>query len=144
MRFSINIATVLSVLAFTGVNVSAKEILKSRVNTLDVFVPPILAPNATTVWAIGSSQNVTWNSTNAPDQISNRASVILHKSNPYAVWTLASNFSLLAGSVSIVVPNDVTPQGGYRITLFGDSGDISDEFLIVSADASGSGDIISI
>ena len=43
----------------------------------DVFDPLILTPTTGTVWTIGSVQNVTWSTADAPQNISNGALVVL-------------------------------------------------------------------
>ncbi|KAI0712265.1 hypothetical protein C8Q76DRAFT_482408 [Earliella scabrosa] len=101
----------------------------------DVFVPPVTSPSTGTVWTIGSQQNVTWDATNPPAQVTNPIGrVVLAKAgrldfeNP-----IASNFSIFDGFVTVTVP-DVEPGTDYTVVLFGDSGNNSEEFTIVSAD----------
>ncbi|KAI5900565.1 uncharacterized protein SCHCODRAFT_02483770 [Schizophyllum commune H4-8] len=98
---------------------------------LDVWVPHILTPNAETVWTIGEPANVTWDTSDAPEQISNGAAVQLRKGTPIG-W-LAQDFDLRAGYVEVTVPEDLEPGNDYSITLFGDSGNISEEFTIKAA-----------
>ncbi|KAF8479388.1 hypothetical protein JB92DRAFT_1812494 [Gautieria morchelliformis] len=43
----------------------------------DVFSPPILVPNAATVWFSVQHHNVTWDASNPPKSISNVASIML-------------------------------------------------------------------
>jgi len=38
----------------------------------DVFVPPVLTPTTGDVWTIGGTYNVTWDISNAPEQITNK------------------------------------------------------------------------
>ncbi|KAL6302822.1 hypothetical protein BKA93DRAFT_827119 [Sparassis latifolia] len=97
----------------------------------DVFVPPIITPNASTVWEIGQQYNVTWNTTDAPVNITNKYGMVvlvenglLDLENP-----LANNFSILDGWVTVTAP-DVTPATDYSIVLFGDSGNNSPNFTI--------------
>ncbi|EGN99724.1 hypothetical protein SERLA73DRAFT_179880 [Serpula lacrymans var. lacrymans S7.3] len=103
----------------------------------DVYVPPVISPNNATVWTVGQTYNVTWNTTNPPAQISNpRGNIYLRQGNDTLLNpTLASNFSMLAGSQEVTVP-DVTPGSDYRIVLFGDSGDWSGVFAIAAASSS--------
>ncbi|KAF9261186.1 hypothetical protein L218DRAFT_961661 [Marasmius fiardii PR-910] len=101
----------------------------------DVYVPRITSPNASTVWTAGSKVNVTWDTSDAPAQIGNRASVELHKASPFAnLGKLVQDFDLRAGFVEVTVPN-VQPASDYSITLFGDSGNISPLFSIVVPEA---------
>ncbi|KAF9469378.1 hypothetical protein BDZ94DRAFT_377838 [Collybia nuda] len=92
---------------------------------LDVFVPTILQPCGNTTWTMGKVETVSWDTSDAPEHISNGASVVLN-----GVGVLAKGFSLRDGKVNVTVPH-VNP-GKYTITLFGDSGDVSPEFDIVS------------
>ena len=53
--------------AFAAVN-AASEV---------IFNPTITSPTASTVWTVGTQVNVTWDTSNAPSQISNQAQVTL-------------------------------------------------------------------
>ncbi|EJF63341.1 hypothetical protein BD309DRAFT_835894, partial [Dichomitus squalens] len=97
----------------------------------DVFVPPVTSPDVGTVWTIGSQQNVTWDTSTAPQNITNKVGqVILAKGGKLDInHPLASNFSILDGWVTVTVPN-VQPDVDYTVVLFGDSGNDSGEFAI--------------
>ncbi|KAJ7277501.1 hypothetical protein C8J57DRAFT_987209, partial [Mycena rebaudengoi] len=95
----------------------------------DVFVPPILTPAAGTVWESFQSQNVTWDTSNAPNTISNRAFILLAKGGVEAPFILASDFDLRAGFVELTVPH-VLSGSDYQIVLFGDSGNLGPIFTI--------------
>ncbi|EPQ52813.1 hypothetical protein GLOTRDRAFT_46429 [Gloeophyllum trabeum ATCC 11539] len=99
----------------------------------DVYAPPITYPTATTVWKVGHSYNVTWDVSSPPSQISNPiGSIDLVKDNRIVMGTpLATGFSILDGIHEITVP-DVAPGNDYAIVLFGDSGDVSQQFTIVA------------
>ncbi|KIJ25509.1 hypothetical protein M422DRAFT_216753 [Sphaerobolus stellatus SS14] len=100
---------------------------------LDIFDPRIITPDASTVWQVGSLQNVTWDASNPPASISNGASIVLRTANINGVFvTLASGFSLLAGVQEVQVPADIPTGNDYEIVLFGDSGDISPQFTIIA------------
>ncbi|KAF5373607.1 hypothetical protein D9758_000967 [Tetrapyrgos nigripes] len=102
----------------------------------DVFVPKINSPNNGTVWVIGAQAVVTWQNANAPDNISNGASVLLRKAGTVLknstgqMYYLTQGFDLRAGFVEFIVPTDLVPGDDYAITLFGDSGNISQNFTI--------------
>ncbi|KAF8883433.1 hypothetical protein BD779DRAFT_871489 [Infundibulicybe gibba] len=49
------------------------------VTVRDVFVPPITSPKAGDVWVVGQTVEVTWDTSNAPVNISNGSSVVLRK-----------------------------------------------------------------
>ncbi|THH08449.1 hypothetical protein EW145_g2697 [Phellinidium pouzarii] len=103
----------------------------------DVVDPPVTAPNATTVWVVGTTQTVVWDTTNLPSQITNTNGTVLlgfindTTSGEHLMTDspLASGFDIRSGSVDVVVP-DVEGRTDYIIALLGDSGNISDEFTI--------------
>jgi len=96
----------------------------------DVWAPTILTPDTNTIWKIGTCQNVTWDTSNAPVNISNGSGVQLINANRTFLQFLAKGFNLRNGFVDVTVPK-VTP-GQFMITLFGDSGDTSPLFQIVA------------
>jgi len=135
MIFMTNIPSLLTtffVCACAFVVVRADPILESR-SALDIFSPPILYPNAATVWFAGQSHNVTWDPSNPPKSISNLASIVLRTAgaSDWTELTLASNFSLLDGRHEIKVPTNVTSRDDWEIILFGDSGNVSPAFTIL-------------
>ncbi|KAF8491758.1 hypothetical protein JB92DRAFT_3005437, partial [Gautieria morchelliformis] len=102
----------------------------------DVFSPPILIPNAATVWFAGQHHNILTmiprDASNPPKSISNIASIML-KTAVASDWiplTLVEGFSLLDGSHEIVVPTNVTSRNDWEIVLLGDSGDVIPAFTI--------------
>ncbi|KAJ2978330.1 hypothetical protein NQ176_g3876 [Zarea fungicola] len=97
----------------------------------DVWSPRIIQPNAATVWTVGQTYNVTWDTSGAPEQISNGAAIAL-RNETQLIQYLAEfhSFSLRDGFKEIIVP-DVAAGTDYRIVLFGDSGNWSDKFAIV-------------
>lgn len=100
----------------------------------DVFDPPVLVPNANTVWQAGTVQTVVWNASNPPKDISNLAEIVLRiQGNGTFGPTLASGFSLLTGSQAIQLPADLETRDDYFIILFGDSGNVSPDFTILAA-----------
>ncbi|KAL1744331.1 hypothetical protein HDZ31DRAFT_38916 [Schizophyllum fasciatum] len=121
---------IVSFIATLALAVQAVPVAPIARAALDVWVPHILTPNADTVWTIGEKANVTWDTSDAPERISNGAAVQLRKEAPIG-W-LAEGFDLRAGFVEVTVP-EVEPDSDYSITLFGDSGNISDEFTIKAA-----------
>lgn len=106
-----------------------------EVQVSDVYAPPILWPDANTIWHSGENTTVFWDNLNPPDSISsNTTSITLNLPIPpkdYSqVPVLARNFNIRKGYVEVIVPD--VPTGLYSITLFGDSGNISEKFLIKS------------
>ncbi|KAI0083734.1 hypothetical protein BDY19DRAFT_858495, partial [Irpex rosettiformis] len=96
----------------------------------DVWAPAILSPKSGDVWASGQTQNVTWDLSSQPAQITNNNGFILLRSSGAGTpVVLAHDFLLTDGSVEITVP-DVLTRDDYGITLFGDSGDIVDGITI--------------
>ncbi|KAK0188605.1 hypothetical protein F5146DRAFT_1055942 [Armillaria mellea] len=100
----------------------------------DVYSPPITSPNATTVWTVNTTQTVTWDASNPPVNISNRASIWLRKDNLSSL-ELAVDFDLRSGQQDVTVP-DVVEADDYIIVLFGDSGNFSPEFTITGGPSS--------
>ncbi|KAG0704221.1 hypothetical protein DFH29DRAFT_912355 [Suillus ampliporus] len=99
----------------------------------DVFVPPVLYPNSDTVWTVGQHHNVTWETNNAPENITNGIGKVYLATN-YIIdldHPLATGFDILDGRVVIQVPSVPTGQN-YSVVLFGDSGNYSPEFTILS------------
>ncbi|MFD9793626.1 hypothetical protein ACFWXK_22070 [Streptomyces sp. NPDC059070] len=103
----------------------------------DVYAPPILSPVAGDVWPVGSTQTVTWDTSNPPQQITNPTGLIALSRRGRFVngpggldRPLASEFSILDGHAEITVP-DVAP-GEYTVVLFGDSGNAGPPFSIVA------------
>ena len=45
-----------------------------------IFDPTITSPTSATVWTVGTKVNVTWDTSNAPSQISNEGEVTLDQS----------------------------------------------------------------
>ncbi|KAJ8092599.1 hypothetical protein PM082_006924 [Marasmius tenuissimus] len=126
-----------SVLAFFATS-SAASPLEAR-KTLDVWSPRIIAPDASIVWVVGEKFNVTWDTSDAPKQISNGAAVLLRKNDTTAPveepWLKPfQSFNLTDGWVEITVPSDAKPDTDYQITLFGDSGNWSKKFEIKAAE----------
>ncbi|KAF9474153.1 hypothetical protein BDN70DRAFT_885151 [Pholiota conissans] len=102
---------------------------------LDVFSPPVTTPTAGTVWTVGSTQEVTWDTSNAPVHITNGlGQIMLAKGGKITPVILASKFDILQGSISVVVPW-VQNGTNYEIILFGDSGNISQDFTIDGSDS---------
>ncbi|TRM59247.1 hypothetical protein BD626DRAFT_572827 [Schizophyllum amplum] len=118
-----------ALIAMFALAVQAMPVVPVSRGALDVWVPHILTPTTGTVWTVGTTANVTWDTSDAPERISNGAAVLLRYIPPYA--TLAEGFDLRAGFVEVEVP-EVTPDTNYTITLFGDSGNISNEFTITA------------
>ncbi|KAF9221623.1 hypothetical protein BS17DRAFT_809975 [Gyrodon lividus] len=107
--------------------------LSMRIQARDVFVPPILYPHAGTVWVAGQCHNVTWDTSNAPVNITNVYGMIYLRNNSLIDMNeeLASGFDILNGHVEIQVPN--VPTGhNYSLVLFGDSGNYSPAFTILA------------
>ncbi|KAG6906521.1 hypothetical protein DXG01_013486 [Tephrocybe rancida] len=100
-------------------------------STLTVFSPHIISPDTTTTWVVGNVETVTWDPSDVPVDIPTLASVVLNSVATGPLETLSTGFDLRSGSVDVTVPA-VTP-GEYTITLFGDSGNRSPAFEIVSA-----------
>ncbi|KAI0697319.1 hypothetical protein C8T65DRAFT_26541 [Cerioporus squamosus] len=97
----------------------------------DVFVPPVLYPHAGTVWTNGQTHNVTWDTSDAPEQITNRQGFILLRKGDLATpVVLASGFDILLGRIEVTLPKSLLTGDDYSLVLFGDSGNFSPQFTI--------------
>ncbi|GLB37439.1 hypothetical protein LshimejAT787_0404900 [Lyophyllum shimeji] len=127
MKFNASTTSVL--LTFSSLLASAIPIAKR-----DVYVPPVLAPAEGDVWVVGQNQTVTWQVKQPPPHITNPIGrIMLRKGEQTLNVTLADNFDILSGTISVTVPN-VGPGDDYRVVLFGDSGNWSPPFTIATAD----------
>ncbi|KAK7015492.1 hypothetical protein VNI00_012104 [Paramarasmius palmivorus] len=121
-----------AILAALAAAVTASPLVERK--PLDVWNPTIISPNASTIWVVGTTVNVTWDTSDQPKQISNGAAVQLRNATgPVGYLKDFNTFDLRTGWVEIEVP-DVDPATDYYITLFGDSGNWSDKFAIVDSE----------
>ncbi|KAI0306702.1 hypothetical protein B0F90DRAFT_1623024 [Multifurca ochricompacta] len=126
MQFTTNLTYVLIV--FTAVLLSL--VRAAPLIARDVYVPPITYPHPGTIWKIGSYHNVTWDTTNPPEHITNSVGrIVLRKGVLATDIVLKSGFNILDGRVVVQVPK-VTPDKDYSLVLFGDSGNFSPQFTI--------------
>ncbi|KAJ7736597.1 hypothetical protein DFH07DRAFT_842977 [Mycena maculata] len=96
----------------------------------DVYTPPITYPHAGTVWTIGQTHNVTWDTSDPPVNITNKIGMImLRKDNLTTPLILENSFSILLGRIEVKVPW-VVDGDDYQLVLFGDSGNFSPYFTI--------------
>ncbi|KAF7973330.1 hypothetical protein HWV62_15587 [Athelia sp. TMB] len=130
MRFSVPAACLALFSLLSMISLVAALPLDRR----DVYAPHVLYPHNGTVWQMGSRHNVTWDTTSPPSQITNpNGQIYLRRGDTTILKTpLASNFSILAGHVEIALPPNLPAGNKYRIVLFGDSGNWSDEFEIAA------------
>ncbi|KAF5334026.1 hypothetical protein D9758_006585 [Tetrapyrgos nigripes] len=104
----------------------------------DVYVPEITSPVAGTAWVLGEQAVVTWKNADAPTLISNGQAVMLRKGGAPledkngGSYFLTTDFNPRTGFVEFTVPSDLAAGDDYAITLFGDSGNISEEFSILT------------
>jgi hypothetical protein len=132
MQFTLFTSAV-QLVAILATSVSAVPVIASSGQILDVWVPRIITPNASTIWTEGQQYNVTWDTSDAPANISNGAAVVFGENNTLTDKVLASGFDLRQGWINVTCPDDVTPGDNYTVILFGDSGDESKPFKIVAA-----------
>ncbi|KAF9049525.1 hypothetical protein BDZ89DRAFT_977926 [Hymenopellis radicata] len=133
MMFSLLILAILLVSA----NVEAVYVRAEKTNR-DVYNPKITSPTAKTVWVAGTTVSVTWDTSDAPQNITNdRGRVVLGQINSYNHsehldfdHPLAADFDIMDGNVSFAAP-DVPENNNYCIVLFGDSGNASPTFSII-------------
>ncbi|KAJ4472353.1 hypothetical protein C8R41DRAFT_776320 [Lentinula lateritia] len=113
----------------------------------DVFDPPITSPSASTIWQVGQTVTVTWDTTNLPptSQLTDPNGTIVlgymasstDSEHLMIDSPLAQDFALSDGNVSFIVPSVVT-RSDYIIALFGDSGNISPTFTIQGTESTSS------
>jgi len=136
MIFKYSVALLFSLAV--SMSASAAPIVLSSVSERDVWAPKVTVPDAGTNWKVGSSQTVTWDTSNPPSQVTNPVgTLLLGYLNPDGSGgenldvdhPLAQNFQLKAGSVTVTVPT-VQPKDSYIVVLIGDSGNASNEFTI--------------
>lgn len=102
----------------------------------EVYSPPVTSPDASTIWDIGSIEQVTWDTSSIPKSITNsKGKLVLGYVNNGTDehldldHPLAEGFEITQGFVQVVVPN-VKPANDYIVVLFGDSGNRSPAFNI--------------
>ncbi|KAF9034239.1 hypothetical protein BDZ89DRAFT_983715 [Hymenopellis radicata] len=119
------------ILFYVAALVSIVAAAPMRLSTRDVFVPPVLTPDAATTWTVNSTVTVTWDVSDPPAQITNKlGSIRLRKADRALPLVLADGFDILLGQIDVTVPW-VVAGTDYSIVLFGDSGNWSPDFSIV-------------
>jgi hypothetical protein len=125
-------------LAITMSASSAVPVVFNSIWERDVWAPRVTSPSATTVWECLSNQTVTWDTSNAPANVTNPIGTLLlgfinpdnsGGENLDVDHPLAQGFPLTAGSAEITVPV-VPTKVNYIVVLIGDSGDASERFRI--------------
>ncbi|KAM5536530.1 hypothetical protein V8D89_009807 [Ganoderma adspersum] len=125
------LAPVVAFLAFTMQPVLGAAVASRAAQ--DVFVPPVTYPTAGTVWTLGQTQNVTWDVSNAPQNITNnKGMIILRKGGVSTPLILQNGFDIRLGSVEVTVPW-VVEGTDYSFILFGDGGNYSPTFTITGS-----------
>ncbi|EKM50797.1 uncharacterized protein PHACADRAFT_104333 [Phanerochaete carnosa HHB-10118-sp] len=99
---------------------------------LDVWDPEITSPTAGVRWLPGDIHNITWDTSNAPADISEVSMIVLAKGGVEDIANpLAQGFDLRAGFVPVAIPLSTVSGDDYAIVLFGDSGNLSPTFTIL-------------
>jgi len=121
--FAVLFVAILSTLA------KASPVSPAELQKRDDFTPPILIPSNTTIWNSGEVQNVTWDISQAPVNITNSRGLIqLRFDDITTPVVLADDFDILLGTYPITVPWVISGQ--FQLVLFGDSGNFSPFFII--------------
>lgn len=131
------LTTLLSALVL-AVSTTATHIHTAKRSELIVVSPTITSPTAGVIWPVGSTQLVTWDTSDIPPSgQSNTGTILLgyydnESSSENLNYTnpLAYGFLLTAGCQSIVIPS-VIYRDTYFIVLLGDSGNASPDFTIL-------------
>ncbi|KAF8415460.1 hypothetical protein L210DRAFT_942009 [Boletus edulis BED1] len=110
------------VISFVGLLALAASLpLFEREEPTALWVPAtILYPNKWTVWCMGDSHQVCWNTTSPPDQTNLIGSIYLISASPLDRVSgnpLAQGFPLDVGAVTITVPT--VTAGKYAVDLYG-------------------------
>ncbi|KAL9710938.1 hypothetical protein Ac2012v2_005478 [Leucoagaricus gongylophorus] len=102
-----------------------------------VFSPHITSPTSKAIWPMGSVQNVTWETTDLPNEKRKNTGIVmlgyLEDGNEHLDirHPLATGFRIDQGYVLITVPRRIAERNDYICVVFGDSGNISQKFKIV-------------
>ncbi|KAI0328182.1 hypothetical protein GY45DRAFT_1210559, partial [Cubamyces sp. BRFM 1775] len=106
----------------------------------DVWSPPIIKPDAHTVWTAGTTVEVSWDTSTRPRQVTNYDGRLVlgyledgDETDEHLDFDhpLAEGFNLTQGHIQVRVP-DVDPANDYVVILFGDSGNRSPRFTILN------------
>lgn len=137
MMFSFKLPAAL--LFFTlGVSAAPAALSPVHLSKRDVWAPPIITPNKSTVWCVGSKVTATWDTSKPPAQITDPTGTLFlgHLNsdgsggeNLDVDHPLADGFRLDKGKVSFQVPH-VKSNSNYILVLMGDSGNASPKFTI--------------
>ncbi|KAI9058487.1 hypothetical protein FKP32DRAFT_1669315 [Trametes sanguinea] len=142
--FASKLTAVFAVFAAAATAVSAAPAaVFSKPKTDIVFRPHITSPQAGDVWPVGSTQTVTWDTSDIPEEARNQTGLILlgylegddTDEHLGVNDPLAYNFPITAGSAQVTVP-EVQSRNDYVVVLFGDSGNTSPKFTIQNSIAS--------
>ncbi|KAF7767916.1 hypothetical protein Agabi119p4_7159 [Agaricus bisporus var. burnettii] len=83
----------------------------------------------------GHTYEVTWDTSKAPKQITNRKGRIILAFKTRLVGLsspLAQDFDILLGKFNVTVPKNTAPGKDYQLVLMGDSGNYGPKFSIVA------------
>ncbi|KAH9900763.1 hypothetical protein C8Q73DRAFT_675719 [Cubamyces lactineus] len=121
------------VLAVASFGVFAAALPAAEIEKRAIFTPRVTYPHVGTVWYKGDTHNVTWDTSDAPVNVTNRygGRIQVRKGELITPLILANNFDVLLGRIEVVVPF-VEPGSDYSLVFFGDSGDYSDQFTILA------------
>ncbi|KIP07805.1 hypothetical protein PHLGIDRAFT_117775 [Phlebiopsis gigantea 11061_1 CR5-6] len=97
----------------------------------DVWDPTMTYPTTGTVWTSGQTYTVTWDTSDAPVNITNEDNgfITLRSGEFETPVLLAWGIHLRDGKVDVTAPN-VISGNDYSLVLFGDSGNTGNEFTI--------------
>ncbi|KAH7913684.1 hypothetical protein BJ138DRAFT_1145500 [Hygrophoropsis aurantiaca] len=101
-----------------------------QVSQRDVWTPDVTAPTTGAIWIIGETYTVTWDTSSPPAQVTNPNGKIYLRQGNTTQSSPIVQVPLSAGQADVTVPEDATPGDDWRIVLFGDSGNWSNQFTI--------------
>ncbi|KAH0586552.1 hypothetical protein H2248_007778 [Termitomyces sp. 'cryptogamus'] len=104
--------------------------------SLLVFNPRIISPEAGVIWVPGTAHNVTWDTSDIPNERQGTTGLILlgyngtYSENLDITHPLASSFPIKRGHTLVTLPKNTKFRDDYFIVLFGDSGNRSHKFKV--------------
>ncbi|KAI0632225.1 hypothetical protein C8Q77DRAFT_910051 [Trametes polyzona] len=135
--FATKFTAVFAALAAAATAVSAAPATFTGGKVEIVYRPHVIAPQAGDVWPVGSTQTITWDTSDIPEEAKNQTGLVLlgyiedgsENEHLDVGHPLAVRFPIADGKTEVTVP-DVPTRDDYVIVLFGDSGNTSPKFTI--------------
>jgi len=125
-----NFKSFFAIVAAASVVVAVPTVKRSTGSTKDVWTPKVTSPKAGDQLQVGETYTVTWDTSDAPSQITNtQGAIVLRKGQLTTSLVLAGNFPITRGFADVTIPWLLSDED-YTFVLFGDSGNYSPTFSI--------------